>query len=284
MSASTAAAGDLFLLAVVALAPALIYLVWVRRGQQQHPEGWGTLLAGFAYGAVFATIVAGILEALVLYLGDAVSVRYAAPEFLFLNSNSTAGAFFLVLVVAPFIEEALKASGVAARRASLSSVSDGPVVGASVGLGFGFFETFLYGVGAFVVGGLGAGLALILVRSVSSVLLHGSSTGMFGYGYARSKFGVRGAGSGGYYLLAVAMHASFNALASAATVLALLGVQGVAATTGTIVALFGAIAFAVGAIEHVRSVTQASGYPALLRRPGASPSSPRPPAGGKGPG
>ncbi len=282
MSASTAAAEDLLLLAVVALTPAVVYLAWVRRGQQQRPEGWGTLVAGFVYGAIFATLVAAVLEGIVVTLGTSVSVRYAAPEFLFLNGNSTAGAIFLVLVVAPFIEEALKASGVAARRASITTVSDGPVVGASVGLGFGFFETFLYGVGAFVVGGLVAGIALILLRSVSSVLLHGSSTGMFGYGYARAKFGVKGPGSGGYYLLAVAMHASFNALASAGVILALVGVHGIAQTTGTVFALLGAIVFAFAAIEHVRAVTQAAGYPALLGSPGSfRPASP-PPAVGKG--
>jgi RsiW-degrading membrane proteinase PrsW (M82 family) len=261
-------AEDLVLLAVVALTPALAYLAWVRKGEaRQGVKGWGTLLGGFAYGAIFATVVAAIVEVVVVELGTRISQRYPAPEFAFLNGGSTAGAFFLVLVVAPFVEEALKASGVAARRASLSRVADGPVLGASVGLGFGFFETFLYGLGAFLVGGLGAGIALILIRSVSSVLLHGSSTGMYGYGYARSKFKVAGAGSGGYYLLAVGMHATFNVLASASVLLALVGITGIAAELGATFALVGAIAFVVGAIEHVRAVTQAADYPALLRPP-----------------
>jgi len=123
---------------------------------------------------------------------------------------------------------------------------------------------------------------LILVRSLSSVVLHGSSTGMFGYGYARSKFGVRGAGSGGYYLVAVGMHAGFNALASLAAVLALLGFSGFAVDAASVVALFAAIAFAFVAIEHVRDVIQSSDYPALLKGsarfrpggPGTPPGSP----------
>ena len=272
-----AGAEDLLLLVLVALVPAIGYLAWVRKGERRQTEGWGTLLSGFLYGAIFATLVAGVLELIVVGLGTSLSQRYPAPEFLFLNGNSPAGSFFLVLVVAPFIEEALKASGVVARRASVSRLADGPVIGASVGLGFGFFETFLYGLGAFVVGGLVAGLALILLRSVSSVLLHGSSTGMFGYGYARGKFGVPGPGSGGYYLLAVGMHASFNALASAAVVLALVGVSGVAAAVGAYVGLFAAIGFAFVAIGHVRSVTQAADYPALLPRPPTGPSGRNPP-------
>jgi len=259
---------DLILLAVVALTPALAYLAWVRKGEaRQGTKGWGSLVGGFAYGAIFATVVAAFVELFVVELGTAVSQRYPAPEFAFLNGSSTAGAFFLVLVVAPFVEEALKASGVAARRSSIGRLADGPVVGASVGLGFGFFETFLYGLGAFVVGGLAAGIALILIRSVSSVLLHGSSTGMFGYGYARAKFQLPGPGSGSYYLLAVGMHATFNVLASASVILALVGITGVAAELGATFALIGAIAFVVGAIEHVRKVTQAADYPALLRPP-----------------
>jgi RsiW-degrading membrane proteinase PrsW (M82 family) len=260
---------DLVLLAVVALTPALVYLGWVRKGEGSTAKRWGTLLGAFAYGALFATLVAAVLEVVVVALGTSVSVRYPAPEFVFLNGNSTAGSFFLVLVIAPFIEEALKGSGVAYYRGAITRVADGPVVGASVGLGFGFFETFLYGLGAFLVGGLAAGVALILIRSVSSVLLHGSSTGMFGYGYARGRFGVPGPQGGGYYLLAVAMHATFNALASAGVLLLALGVHGVAEAIGSYVALLVAIAFAIGAIEHVRAVTQAASYPALLRPPSA---------------
>ncbi|HTT73244.1 MAG TPA: PrsW family glutamic-type intramembrane protease [Thermoplasmata archaeon] len=275
MSSVTTGVLDLVLLILVSFLPALLYLAWLRQTERYATLGWGALFGAFAYGALFATIVAGVLEAVIVGLGTAVSTNYPGPEFLFLNGNSNAGALFLVLVVAPFIEEALKASGVVANRAKIRLLADGPVFGASVGLGFGFFETFLYGLGAFVVGGLAAGIALILIRSVSSVLLHGSSTGMFGYGYARSRFGVPGPGSGSYYLLAVTMHATFNALASLATILALVGITGIGLDAGAILALFAAILFAVTAIEHVRAVILSSDYPALLAgagryRPGTS--------------
>ena len=265
---SSADVVDLGVLVVVSLLPALFYLSWVRRTERYRTESWGPLLGAFAYGALFATFTAGILEAIFVSLGTEASGYLPGPEFLFLNGNSTFGVFFLVLVVAPFIEEALKASGVSARRKSLRILADGPVFGASVGLGFGFFETFLYGLGAFLVGGLAAGITLILIRSVSSVLLHGSSTGMFGYGYARGRFGVKGPQGGSYYLLAVAMHRSFNALASLGVILAFVGVSGLAAEAASVVALFAAIAFAFGAIEHVRTVIQSSDYPALLKGSG----------------
>ncbi len=273
---ATVAVEDFLLLVLVALVPALSYLAWVRKGERFRAEGWRTLLSAFAYGALFATLAAGFLEVLILALGASLAQRFPGPEFVFLESGSTAATFFLVLVVAPFVEEALKASGVYGQRAALRQLADGPVVGAAAGLGFGFFETLLYGLGAFLVGGIVAGLTLVLVRSVSSVLMHGSTTGMFGYGYARSRFGVKGAGSGAYYLLAVGMHASFNALASVSVILALLGIGGLEALAGSIVGLFAAVAFAIAAIEHVRTVVQSAQYPALLRT-GPARLGPRPP-------
>ena len=255
---------DLLILVIVSFVPALIYLGWIRGTERYGKEGWGPLLRAFAYGALFATLTAAVLELVIVSVGTAVSQNYPAPEFVFLNGNSDAGTFFLVLVIAPFIEEALKGSGVVAFRSRFRQLADGPVFGASVGLGFGFFETFLYGLGAYFVGGLSAGIALIVVRSVSSVVLHGSSTGMFGYGYARSRYQQPGPGSGSYYLVAVGMHASFNALASLAAILAVLGVGGFAVTAAGLIALGAAIFFAFWAIEHVRAIIQASDYPGLL--------------------
>ncbi|MGI0130653.1 MAG: PrsW family intramembrane metalloprotease [Thermoplasmata archaeon] len=254
---------DLFILVLASLVPALVYLSWVRRTERFQSSSWGPILGAFIYGALFATIVAAILEGIIVALGTSVSQTYPGPEFLFLNGNSNLGTFFLVLVVAPFVEEGLKGSGVYYYRNQIRTVADGPVFGASVGLGFGFFETLLYGVAAFAVGGLAAGIALILVRSISSVLLHGSSTGMFGYGFARSRFRVPGAGTGGYYLVAVGMHASFNALASLGTIVLLFGVSGLAGSLASVFALLAAITFAFTAIEHVRTVIATSDYPAL---------------------
>jgi RsiW-degrading membrane proteinase PrsW (M82 family) len=260
---ATDALFDFLLLVLVALIPALVYLAWVRRSERFQRESWGPLLGAFFYGALFATFVAGILEVILVSVGTATSQSVPGPEFVFLNGNSTWGALFLVLIIAPFVEEALKGSGVYVYRDRFRSIADGPVFGASVGLGFGFFETFLYGIGAWATGGLVAGLALIFVRSVSSVVLHGSSTGMFGYGYARSRFGQPGPGTGSYYLLAVGMHAGFNLLASLAILLPLLGVSGVAATTASLLALIVAIFFAFAAIEHVRTVVATAEFPAI---------------------
>ncbi len=263
---------DLIILWIVAFLPALVYLAWIRSSERYSKEAWSPLLWAFAYGAFFATIVAAVLELVLVAAGTAISQAVPAPEFVFLNGNTTLGGLFLAIVIAPFVEEGLKASGVLRNSANLRSIADGPVFGASVGLGFGFFETFLYGLALFLVSGLAPAIALVLVRSISSVLLHGSSTGMFGYGYARSKFGAAGPGSGAYYLLAVAMHASFNVLASGAVVAKLLGYSqyaGYASDVGLVVAIL----FAVAAIDHVRTLVQYNDYPAVqpAGRPYAAP-------------
>ena len=272
---------DLIILWLAAFLPALVYLSWIRSTERYAKEAWSPLIWAFLYGAFFATLVAAILELILVALGTAVSKDITGPDFIFLNGNSTLGGLFLVLVIAPFVEEALKASGVARNRRNVKSIADGPVFGASVGLGFGFFETFLYGLSLFLVSGLAAAIGLVLIRSLSSVLLHGSSTGMFGYGYARSKFGVPGPGSGSYYLLAVAMHASFNLLASGAVLADLFHYPQYAAYA-SLVGLGLAVLFAFTAIEHVRSLIKYNDYPALQQgiRPYTAPSgSKRPPTG-----
>jgi protease PrsW len=253
---------ELVLLLLVALLPALIYLTWIRRTEQGSQEPWGRLLSGFAWGAFIATLVAAILEAVLLAAGAALSSAIPAPEFTFLSPTSPWNTFFLVLLVAPLVEEGLKGAGTVRSIGPLRVLADGPVIGASVGLGFGFLETFLYGLGAFLAGGLVAGIALILIRSISSVLLHGSSTAMFGYGYARGRLNVPGPAAGAYYLLAVAMHASFNLLASLSALLPLIGLGTLlTADQASLVGLLAAILFAGAAISHVRTVIAQSSFP-----------------------
>ncbi len=255
---------DFLILVAVALAPALAYLVWVRDTERYRTEAWSTVLGAFAYGAIFSTIVAGTLEGIIVAAGTSLSKAVPGPEFIFLNGNSTAGLFFLVLVVAPFIEEAMKASGVHAYRRRIRLLADGPVLGASVGFGFGFLETLLYGLGAYVVGGLAAGLLLIIVRSFSSVLLHGSSTAIFGIGYARGRLlPGSGPGAGRGYLTAVGMHSTFNFLASIGVILAAAGVPSPIAAYGDLLALLVAVLFAVAAFGYVRAYVSVADYPAL---------------------
>ncbi|MFZ0699331.1 MAG: PrsW family intramembrane metalloprotease [Thermoplasmata archaeon] len=254
---------DIIIIFSVALIPAVLYLLWIRGTERYRTSSWGTVLTAFVYGAIVATLVAATIEGILLDVGTSVSQALPAPEFTFLNGNSTAGQFFLILIIAPFVEEGLKGLGVVLLRNRMAVVADGPVFGASVGLGFGFFETVLYGIVGFAVGGLAGAIVLVLVRSVSSVLLHASSTAMFGYGHAKSRIEGEAGATGRYYLLAVGMHASFNALASLGAILIALGVSNSIGDVASGIALLAAVAFAVFAFEHVAKVIQSTDYPSL---------------------
>ena len=244
----------LLILILVALLPALVYLSWVRKSERFMTEPWGPLLGAFAYGAIVATFFAAILEVVLIAVGNAVSQQYPGPESVFLNNNSSLSAFFLVLVIAPLVEEAIKAYGVTRYSDRIRIVSDGPVFGASVGLGFGFFETFLYGAGAYLAGGLAAGITLIVIRSISSVLLHGSTTAVFGFGYADSRLSGVGYGGTSHYFAAVGMHSLFNVLASLGAIVTVLGFSTGYADYASAIGFVVAVAYAFAAIEYARSV------------------------------
>ncbi len=261
---------DIAIIFWVALIPAVLYLLWIRGTERYRTASWGTVLTAFVYGAIVATLVAAAIEGTLLYVGTSASQALPAPEFTFLNGNSTAGQFFLILVIAPFVEEGLKGIGVVLLRARMTTLADGPVFGASVGLGFGFFETLLYGIVGFAVGGLPGAIVLVLVRSVSSVLLHASSTAMFGYGYAKSRIEGEPGATGRYYLLAVGMHASFNVLASLGALLVAFGISNSIGDVASGLALLAAVAFGVFAFEHVAKVVRTTDYPALSTYRGGS--------------
>lgn len=272
---------DILILVLAALIPALVYLAWVRSTQHGQRESWGPVLSGFLFGALFATVVAGVIEAILVAGGTSVSQAVPGPEFIFLNGNTTLGVLFLVLVIAPFVEEGLKAAGVVNYRAAIRTVADGPVLGAGVGLGFGFFETFLYGLAAYLTGGIAAGLELIVLRSFSSVLLHGSSTAVFGYGYAEAEVTKRGHAGASHYFAAVGLHSSFNLVVSLGTLAGLYGLTGSTADALTLVGFFGGVVLAFGAIEYVRRLVAQSSYPGALA---AHPRFRPPPARGMPPG
>jgi RsiW-degrading membrane proteinase PrsW (M82 family) len=255
---------EVLLLAVAAFLPALVYLTWVRSTERGQREGWGAVLGAFVYGAFFATLVAGILEAVLVAGGTSLEHAVPAPDFFFLNGNTTAGALFLALVIAPFVEEGLKASGVAYYRGRIRTVADGPVLGASVGLGFGFFESFLYGLAGALTGGFVAGLALILLRSVSSVVLHGSSTAFFGYGYAESRVSGRGHGGTSHYFGAVGLHSAFNAVVSLGIFATYLGFSSGISDLFSYAGILLGILLAFVAIEYVRRLIVQAEHPGAL--------------------
>jgi len=99
--------------------------------------------------------------------------------------------FFSAVVFAPFIEEFSKAFPLFYRHGETQRSII--TLGLLVGLGFGIFEFFIY---VFILG------TLIQAR-IPAVLLHPMSTSITAYGIATKR-------TAWFYLLAVALHFSFN--------------------------------------------------------------------------
>ena len=224
------------------LAPA-IFVVWIRNTERYGREPWGPIVGMFLWGAIFAVIIGAFLSLIFLILFSAATPVEAILSRRFADPTT----ILLALVIAPFTEEFAKAFGVLRRSFVIREPEDGFVYGATSGLGFSATENLLYGAAAFAVGGLVASLVAIAIRSISSSFLHASATSLTGYGIARNRLWGSRYSALPWYLAAVAMHASFNAIASFGIYL---GDQ--YGDTGVLLALAAGIVFAFVAISVVR--------------------------------
>ena len=199
----------IIILLLFSFLPPILFLIWTRNTERYGREPWLIVIKVFVWGAVFSVIVAVFVSAALFQIYTSV-----APAYVLFGSKQTLEALVLAVVIAPFVEEAAKALGVLGATAYMNRVQDGIVYGAASGLGFSATENLFYGVAFLVEFGPRASIMLVIVRSVSSTLLHASATSATGYGMGKR------AVSGGatrvmpYYLLAVGMHASFNLLVS----------------------------------------------------------------------
>src|SRR2546421_445568 len=220
-------------------------------------EPWSTVLKTFSWGAVFSVIIALVFSLiLVLTLGQIQSLN----DF-FARRFADPGTAIGVLIVAPVVEEAAKGVGARAGRPQTQSKTDGLVYGAAAGLGFSATENLIYGLAALLVPGVGASGSLIVVavRSFSSTFLHASSTAVLGYGLAKSWLTGNTWALFPFYVVAVAMHATFNLFSTLA-----LTYGDANDTVGETLAFLAAVTFAIVAISIVR-LKLASGRPASTR-------------------
>lgn len=203
--------GDLaavLILLIAAYVPTIVALIWLRWGERGRKERWEDIILTYLGGAVIAVIMATALE----IAANEFLVSTIAREYEFFSRDPTTVTFLVIIILAPLIEEF--ACVMVVRRFSryIWRPRNGLVFGAAVGLGFAATENFLYEGTALFVEGFAAFLALAVVRSFSSALMHASATSISGYGVARAK--SYGEHWWPYFLAAVAMHASFNLFAS----------------------------------------------------------------------
>jgi RsiW-degrading membrane proteinase PrsW (M82 family) len=201
------------LASLLSFIPAYYYLRSIRNAEEDDIEPWSALGTAFAWGAISGVFLAGIFNALGTSL-ILVFLSEADSGFSFEDTAIIVGA----VLVAPIVEEFVKPLVMFRNqqvKQEVDEIEDGIVYGAACGLGFGATENVLYGLSE---GATAAGIAgifvIILLRTVSSILLHLVATSYTGYGIAKYQLEnepftvvIK------YYLLAVLIHAAWNAMA-----------------------------------------------------------------------
>lgn len=198
---------ELAIILVVAFVPAIIYMLWIRSAEIHEREPFLAVEGVFIYGLVVALGLAFILELVSIGLLDAITGG---------TLSTTAQDIILALILAPFIEEFTKLTGVFAVSSRLTEPENGLVYGAAVGLGFAAGENVLYYTNS-LTSGVEIFIVTVIARTITSTLLHTSASAISGFGVSRSRCFRTWYGTPKswipYYLTAVGIHASFNFLA-----------------------------------------------------------------------
>ena len=168
----------LWLLTPFAVAiPTYLYLRVILQVDRFEREPLSYLLGAFLWGALPAVIFALGAEAIFGAISDLVFGKNAG------------GGFIQSAVVAPIVEELLKALAVLAvyawRKREFDGWVDGLVYGATVGFGFAYVENILYIAGTATVG---EWISLFVLRVVILGFMHGFWTSLTGIGFGIARF------------------------------------------------------------------------------------------------
>jgi RsiW-degrading membrane proteinase PrsW (M82 family) len=214
------------ILAIIAFAPAIAYVIWIRNTEKYNREPWGGIFAAFLWGSTIAIAVSIFLEML-----------FQVPFSRAFPWDATLGVSVLL---APLAEEFAKPLGIRYVGRAISEPEDGLIYGAICGLGFAATENLLYEWDAATTGNVLSLVTTVAVRSVASMLLHASATAITGYGIALAALEKKPLVQIlPYYLVAVGMHGAYNFIVSVPIF-------------GALASLLAAIAFSVACIIYIR--------------------------------
>ncbi len=196
-------------LLAAAFVPSLVYMIWIRNSEKFGKIRWLNMFKMFSWGAIIAVLMAVLLSLIFI---NVLSMESLQREYQVLK-DPTVMSLVIVCVVAPIVEEFTKVLGLFTVKNSIIELEDGLVLGAGSGLGFAATENLLYESNALFAQGVQAFIIVVVIRSVASTLLHGSSSAVAGYGVSKGLI-RRSYSAVPYYLVAVLMHGGFNYLAS----------------------------------------------------------------------
>jgi protease PrsW len=160
-----------------AVIPIAFYLIVIWKMDRYDREPIWLVSLNFLWGAAGAIIFG--------YAGSLLLAKTLSPIFF----TAMEGGSFKSIVIAPFTEEIAKGVFllfVTSPMKDFDNMTDGVVYGASIGLGFGMTENFLYFINA--TGNIDQLLSLIVIRSIFSAVMHATSTAAFGAFIGFAKF------------------------------------------------------------------------------------------------
>jgi RsiW-degrading membrane proteinase PrsW (M82 family) len=167
-----------FISLIAAVVPTLIYVLLFYWADRFEREPRTLVWIAFIWGAIPAIIASMILEVVI-------GTPFVTPDDLF-AVDVVEG-----VVVAPIVEEVVKALALLwlyfRRRSEFDGPLDGLIYGALVGFGFAMTENFLYFLGAFDEGGFFQLTIVIFLRAIIFGLNHAFYTSLtgIGLGFAR---------------------------------------------------------------------------------------------------
>lgn len=166
--------------ALAAIIPMTIYLLLIWRFDKYDREPFGLVLANYLWGAIGAIFLAVIGSFILTFIIS-----------FFIKDEHSLGLFGAI-AVAPFVEEITKGLFllITVSNRKFDNITDGIVYGGAIGLGFGMTENFLYFVSN--ADNLPNWIAIIIIRTLFSAVMHCVSTATLGASLSYSKFMSRG--------------------------------------------------------------------------------------------
>ncbi len=193
----------------VSLLPSLAYSMYIRNIEEYKKEPWRYVGLAYLWGGIAAGIF--LIVSFLIY-GQ---IEREHEYFQFFRSFSNV---LIIVVFFPILGEALKAVGLLLVKKELDEVEDGLIHGAILGLGFGGFANIAYFYTAFtwqseMIAGYEVPTILFLIMAtVSTILLHGSSTAAAGYGVSKALVEFDYTHLVMYFFAGVSIHLFFNLL------------------------------------------------------------------------